>query len=111
MSREVKDNESSDLIDITRHMRFDDDDLSAQIARNSAINASQTVTDIRLLGDKQIIGEVVQLLAYIRHAIKNNLKTDIQVKIGNEAANPEFMFEVKGFQVKDHTTSSVAYIN
>jgi len=35
-------------------------------------NANMVETNVRLLGDRTIIAEIVQLLAYIRNGLKNN---------------------------------------
>lgn len=58
-------------------------------------------TNVHLMGDATVIGQVVQLLAYIRHALKNNIKGKIEVDIANTVANVDFMMDVNGFQVPD----------
>ena len=64
-------------------------------------NSSLVETTVKLIGNKTVIAEVVQLLSYIRHALRNNAKTDINVKIGTTVANVDFMFDVNGMQVPD----------
>ena len=46
-------------------------------------NSNLVETDVHLVGDKTVIGQVVQLLAYVRHAVRNNLKTKIEVDVCN----------------------------
>jgi hypothetical protein len=67
--------------------------------------------DLRLFGDKTIIAQTIQLLSYIRHAIRNNLKIDMQLSIGNTIANPDFMFDANGIQVPDLVTQEKVQIN
>ena len=67
--------------------------------------------DLRLMGDKTIIAQTIQLLAYIRHAIRNNLKTNIKVSIENTVANLDFMFDANGMQVPDLVTQDQMRIN
>lgn len=67
--------------------------------------------DLRLMGDKTAIAQTIQLLSYIRHAIRNNLKTDITVSIKNTVANLNFMFDANGMQVPDLVTQKNIQIN
>ena len=68
-------------------------------------------TNIRIIGDKRPIIEVVKLMAYIRHAIRNNLKCEIKVKLGHNIANTPFMFDVNGLEVQDFITKNEVIIN
>ncbi len=68
-------------------------------------------SQVIFVGDKTTICQVVQLLAYIRHAIQNNMKTDIKVKIGYNITNSDFMFSVNGLQIPDFRTQDEAEIN
>lgn len=68
-------------------------------------------SDVTLIGDKPTICQVVQLLAYIRHAIQNNMKTQINVKIGHKIANGTFMFAVNGLEIPDYRTQPDIEIN
>ena len=74
-------------------------------------NISKTTTDMQLLGDKAIIGQIVQLLSYIRNAVNNRKQMTIEVKIGNTIANPDLMMQVNGFEVPDLTAQNEAQIN
>lgn len=105
--------EVDDLIAVTRQMTVDDvrADLEEQIARNQAINLSQTMTDLRFIGDREIIGQVVQLLAYIRNALRSGTTSRITVDIGTEISNPVFTFDVNGCEIKDITAVSTTRIN
>lgn len=67
--------------------------------------------DLRLMGDKTLIAQTIQLLAYIRHAIRNNLKIDIKISIRNTVANLDFMFDANGMQVPDLVTQKTIQIN
>ena len=68
-------------------------------------------SDVTLIGDKPTICQIVQLLAYIRHAIQNNMKTEINVKIGHKIANGTFMFAVNGLEIPDYRTQPDIEIN
>jgi len=85
--------------------------LAAEAGANAARNVTLTETDMHMFGDRGVIAQVVQLVAYIRHAVKNNLQTEITVRIGNTVANSEFMFDVNGCQVPDLRTQPVAEVN
>lgn len=105
--------ELDDLVEITHKMNSIDvrADLEEQIARNQALNLSQTVTDLRLIGDREIIGQVVQLLAYIRNALRAGATSHIDVEIGTEIAGPVFTFDVNGCEIKDITAVKQTKIN
>lgn len=81
------------------------------LSKESMFRRNVVDSDVRLIGDKMTICQVVQLLAYIRHAIKNNLQTEIKVKIGGKIANSDFMFAVNGLEIPDYITQPEAEIN
>ena len=67
-----------------------------------------------MFGDRIVLAQITQLLSYIRHAVKNNIKAEIQLVIDNSdstVANAEFMFDVNGCQVPDCVTQSKWWIN
>ena len=68
-------------------------------------------TNIHLMGDSTVIAQVVQLIAYIRHALKNNVKTKIEVDLPNTVANVDFMMDVNGQQVPDLVTVGKVQVN
>ena len=74
-------------------------------------NRNNVETSIKLLGDASIIGEVVQLLAYIRNGIKNGYTGTMQIKLGNTIANPVFTMQVNGQEVPDLTIQDNVQIN
>ena len=74
-------------------------------------NNSLVETNVRLVGDKTVVAQVVQLLSYIRHAVRNNLKTSIQVDINNTVANVPFMLDVNGLEVPDLVTVNKVQVN
>lgn len=74
-------------------------------------NNNLVETNVRLMGDKTVVGQVVQLLAYIRHAVRNNLKTSIEVNINNTVANVPLMFDVNGIEVPDLVTVDSVQVN
>ena len=78
---------------------------------SEALSAEATVfksnlveTDVRIIGDSQAISQVVLLLAYIRHALRNNLHTKIEVEVGKDIANVDFAFDVNQQEIKDYIT-------
>lgn len=80
-------------------------------AELDSYNNNLVDTNIHLMGDSTTIAQVVQLLAYIRHALKNNAKTKIEVDISNTVANIDFMMDVNGMQVPDLVTTNKVQIN
>lgn len=74
-------------------------------------NNNLVETNVRLMGDRTIVGQVLQLLSYIRHAIRNNMKTTIEVDIANTVANVQFMLDANGREVPDLVTVKKAQIN
>lgn len=89
----------------------DDNIQFSSIGELQLHNLSQTNTNINVIGDRIIIGQVIQLLSYIRHALKNNANTQINVNIANTVANPTFNFDVNGLQIPDLVTQTTAQIN
>ena len=86
-------------------------DLDMQIKKNVEQNASLVDTIVHFVGDRDTIGQIVQLLAYIRHAVKNNLETDIKVSLCKNVVNTELMFDVNSQQIKDYKTKDYIEIN
>ena len=74
-------------------------------------NNNLVETTVRLMGDKTVVAQVVQLLSYIRHAVRNNMKTTIHVDINNTVANIPFMFDANGFEVPDLVTVDRVQVN
>lgn len=74
-------------------------------------SANLAEADIKLIGDKTIICQIVQFLAYVRHAIKNNLQKDINVSIGNNIANGQLLFDVNGLEIPDLITQDHIDLN
>lgn len=74
-------------------------------------NQNLTETNIRLIGDSTVIYNIIELLSYVRHAIKNNMQTEINVKIGKKIANSTLMFDVNGLEIPDLITQNKVEIN
>ena len=74
-------------------------------------NNNLVETTVRLMGDKTVVAQTIQLLAYIRHAVRNNLKTSIQVDIPITVANVPFMIDANGMEVPDLVTVNKTQIN
>ena len=74
-------------------------------------NNNLVETNVRLVGDKTVIAQVVQLLSYIRHAVQNNMKTKIEVDIPCTVANVQFMMDVNGMVVPDLVTVDKVQVN
>lgn len=85
--------------------------LEEQILKNQSLNTNLVDTIVHFVGDKTTIGQIVQLLAYIRHAVKNNIETDINVSICKNVVGTELMFDVNGQQINDYKTQPHADIN
>ena len=80
-------------------------------AELDSYNNNLVETHVRLMGDKTIIAQVLQLLSYIRHAVRNNMKTTIEVEIPCTVANAQFMLDANGMQVPDLVTVEKVKIN
>ena len=74
-------------------------------------NNNLVEVNVRLMGDKTVVGQVLQLLSYIRHAVRNNMKTTIDVDINNTVANAPFMLDANGLEVPDLVTVSRTQVN
>ena len=88
--------------------------MEEQIRSNNLKNISLTEADLHMFGDRIVLAQITQLLPYIRHAVKYNIKAEIQLVIDNSdstVANAEFMFDVNGCQVPDCVTQSKWWIN
>ena len=75
------------------------------------INSNLVETNIRFLGDKNTISQIVQLLAYIRHAVKYNDHLHIDVEIGKYVMNSPLVFDVNGQEIADLVPQNIAHIN
>lgn len=78
---------------------------------NVGYNPNLVDTTLRMVGDKSTIAEVVRLIAYVRHAVKNNLNKTIAVKIGDNIANSTFEFDVNGLEISDYIAQDTISIN
>ena len=75
-------------------------------------NQSKLVeSNIKIIGDKSTVCEVVQLLAYIRHAIKNKQQIKIEVNVGSKVNSDFFGFQVNEQEIKDYITQDYIEIN
>ena len=79
----------------------DPHELEMEIQRNQMQNLRIGNSEVKMIGDKMILIQVVKLLAYIRYAVQNNLKTELVVKFGEKIANGEFKFDVNGLPIGD----------
>lgn len=67
--------------------------------------------DVKIIGDKTTACQLVQLLAFIRHAIQNKKHSEIKVNIGSKVNSDFFGFQVNGSEIKDYITQSYIEIN
>lgn len=82
-----------------------------QLSVNQTFNPNIDNCTINMIGDHLTICQIIQLLAYIRHAVQNNMKTDINVSIGNNVANAQLLFDVNGIAIDDLITKNSIEIN
>ncbi len=68
-------------------------------------------THVRFVGNMSTISSIVKLLAYIRHAVKNNLTTDLTVSIGKHIVNTELAFDVNNQEISDYKIQKSIEIN
>lgn len=91
-----------------------EEEMEKQIRQNNLKNISLAEADVHMFGDRLILAEITQLLAYIRNAVKNNAQAEIRVVIGQSSdtvANAEFMFDANGCQVPDLVVQKEIAIN
>ena len=109
-----KDVESRDDVDVAKQTtaRMDEEESRVQDERPAeTFNISLTEADVHMVGDRLVLAQIVQLLSYIRHAVKNNMKGAITLRFGQEVANAEFNFDANGFQVPDLIPQDEVQIN
>lgn len=73
--------------------------------------ANVVETHVRFVGNMSTISSIVKLLAYIRHAVKNNLNTDLTVHIGKNVVNTELAFDVNNQEISDYKIQKSIEIN
>ena len=91
-----------------------DDDLDEQIRNNMLRNVTLADAEIKMFGDRTVLAQIAQLVAYIRHAIKNDTPTEIKLSIcksDSTVAGAEFMFDLNGCQVPDLVPQQEVFIN
>lgn len=77
----------------------------------TVFNKNLAEVNIKMIGDNTTLCQIVLLLSYIRHAIKNNIKSNIDVKIGEKIANGQLMFDVNGLEIPDMIIQDKVEIN
>ena len=91
-----------------------DNDLDEQIRNNMLRNVTLADAEIKMFGDRTVLAQIAQLVAYIRHAIKNDTPTEIKLSIcksDSTVAGAEFMFDLNGCQVPDLVPQREVFIN
>lgn len=83
----------------------------AKLDNPIASSSNLVEADVKLIGDRTTICQIVQFLAYVRHAIRNNLKAELKVKVGNNVANGQLLFDVNGLEIPDLITQDNIEIN
>ena len=84
---------------------------SQEVQNIDIVNKNLVETNVKFLGDQTTITQVVQLLAYIRHAIKYNMQTEILLKIGQKIINTPFAMTVNDQEISDYITQPEVEIN
>ncbi len=76
------------------------------------IKVKNTVeTDIKIIGDRNIVMGVVAFLSYLRHAVKNKDKIEFKVSIGSHIDNDNFSFSVNEEAIPDLKPQKTLEIN
>ena len=91
-----------------------EEDLNEQIRNNILRNVTLADAEIKMFGDRTVLAQIAQLVAYIRHAIKNDTPTEIKLSIcksDSTVAGAEFMFDLNGCQVPDLVPQPEVFIN
>lgn len=74
-------------------------------------NSNLVEADIKVISDKTTTCQIVQFLAYVRHAIRHNLQAEIKVKVGSKIADGQLLFDVNGLEIPDLITQDTLEIN
>lgn len=89
--------------------------MEEQVEQSIYVQESQRLvdypTEVKLIGDKLAICQVIQLLAYIRNSIRNNKRQDIKVMIGKNIEHGKFLFDVNGQEIPDLKAQPTIEIN
>ena len=91
-----------------------EEDLNEQIRNNMLRNVTLADAEIKMFGDRTVLAQIAQLVAYIRYAIKNDTPTEIKLSIcksDSTVAGAEFMFDLNGCQVPDLVPQQEVFIN
>ena len=75
------------------------------------IQSKLVESSIKVIGDKSTVCEVIQLLAYIRHAIKNKQQIKIEVNVGSKVNSDFSGFQVNEQEIKDYISQEYIEIN
>lgn len=75
------------------------------------IQSKLVESSIKVIGDKSTVCEVIQLLAYIRYAIKNKQQIKIEVNVGSKVNSDFFGFQVNEQEIKDYISQEYIEIN
>ena len=68
-------------------------------------------SEVRLFGDRNVLIQVIMLLAYVRDAIRRNEPSEIKVEIGKSIQNGEFDFLLDNERVDDVRMAESIQIN
>lgn len=85
--------------------------MAAEMEQNIFASKELTNSVVRLIGDKITICQIIQLLAYIRHAIQHKKPAKIELNIGSKLADGELLFDVNQQEIRDYVTQPYLEIN
>ena len=91
-----------------------EDNIDEQIRNNMLRNVTFADADMRMFGDRTVLAQVAQLMAYIRHAVKSGQPTEIKLlicKSDSTVSGAEFVFDLNGCQVPDLAPQKEIFIN
>ena len=67
--------------------------------------------NVKMIGDLSTLNQVIQLLAYIRHAVNENTEDEIKVTIGKNISSSQFLFSVNNMEIPDFKVQKEISIN
>lgn len=67
--------------------------------------------NVKMIGDLSTLNQVIQLLAYIRHAVNENTEDEIKVTIGKNISGSQFLFSVNNMEIPDFKVQKEISIN
>lgn len=79
------------------------EELSPELVPSDAVKNSEILAEatVKLIGDRATVCQVVQLLAFVRNAIRSGAKKTISVDLCRKVNGGKLLFDVNGMEIPD----------